>query len=54
MSDDLYQFVSSLWEHKPTIVILFCGGLMLFLLSVINTFRHRRRRKRQYPTSKSH
>ena len=54
MSEDFYEFVSKLWENKPVIVVLFVGGFALFLLSVINTFRHRRRVKRLRPPARHH
>ena len=54
MNDDFYQFVSSLWENRPVIIVLFSGGLALFLLSVINTFRHRRRLKRRHRPVRFH
>ena len=54
MSDDVYQFVSNLWEHKPVVVILFLGGFALFMLSIINTFRHRRQLKKRHRITRHH
>jgi len=54
MSDDFYRFASSLWDNKPVIVVLFVGGLAVFLLSVINTFRHRRHLKKRHRSTRHH
>ena len=54
MSDDFYQFVSNLWQNRPLIIVLFLGGFALFLLSVINTFRHRRHLKKRHRRSREH
>jgi hypothetical protein len=35
-----------LWENKPGIILLLCIGFVGFLVLVVDTWRHRRRRKR--------
>ena len=35
-----------LWESKPGTIVLLCLGFVLFLFLVIDTWRHRRGRKR--------
>jgi hypothetical protein len=38
-----------IWEHKPEIVVLLIVGFVVFVLVVVDTWRHRRRhRKRHY------
>ncbi len=54
MSEDFYEFVRSLWDRKPAILILFVGGFAVFLLLVINTYRHRRQIKKRRPPTRHH
>jgi hypothetical protein len=46
MSEDSYEFIKNIWQHSPVILVLFVGGFAIFLLLVVNTWRHRRHRKR--------
>jgi len=43
---ELIQGFRLLWENKPWTCVLFCLGFILFLYLVVDTWRHRRRRKR--------
>jgi len=43
MDSDFSQFISDLWRYKPIIIVLLVGGFILFVLSVIDTHRHRKK-----------
>jgi hypothetical protein len=43
MESDVSKFLSEIWQHKPVIIVLFVGGLIVFILSVIDTHRHRKK-----------
>jgi hypothetical protein len=45
MNSDLSNFLSELWRYKPIIIVLAIGGMILFVLLVVDTYRHRKRRK---------
>ncbi|HEU5396900.1 MAG TPA: hypothetical protein VFV81_07020 [Verrucomicrobiae bacterium] len=48
MNADFANFFRDLWDSKPGIVVLLVGGAILFLLLVIDTFRHRRKLKERH------
>ncbi len=50
---DFTSFVTSLWHDRPSMIILFVGGVIVFLLVVIDTHRHRKKLKRRH-RSKHH
>jgi cell division protein FtsL len=56
MDSDFSQFVSDLWRYKPVIIVLLVGGFILFVLSVIDTHRHRKKihKKRHHPRHYNH
>src|SRR3954466_2798580 len=41
---DFFSFVSELCREKPSVVILFVAGLVVFFLLVIDAHQHSRRR----------
>jgi len=46
---DFSEFSTSfqqLWENKPRAVVLVAVGFVVFLFLVVDTWRHKRRRKR--------
>ncbi len=43
MDSDLSQFIGEIWRYKPVIIVLMSGGLILLVLSVIDTHRHRKK-----------
>jgi len=45
MNSDSSSFVSEIWRDKPVIIALVIGGMILFILLVIDTYRHRKKRK---------
>jgi len=42
---DFRAFVSMLWQFRPVLIVLVCGGVVIFLLVVIDTHRHRKKQK---------
>lgn len=38
-----------IWENKPGAVVLFAVGLIVFVFLVVDTWRHKRRRRRHHP-----
>jgi len=54
MDPDYLKFISDVWHANPTIVILLVGGFMLFVLSVIDTHRHRKYRNRRHHIGHHH
>jgi hypothetical protein len=49
MMADISDFVSDLWHNKPIIIVVAVGGLVIFMLLVIDTYRHRKKRKGRHP-----
>ena len=47
MIPDFSSFINDVWRYKPVIIILFVGGLIMFVLSVIDTHRHRKHRNKR-------
>ena len=43
MESDLSQFINEVWRYKPILIILLVGGFIIFVLSVIDTHRHRKK-----------
>ncbi len=43
---DLARGFRQLWENKPGVLVLLVLGFVIFLFLVVDTWRHRRRRKR--------
>jgi len=54
VSTDISDFVTELWRHQPLLVVLVVGGVALFVLVVVDTYRHRRKRKKERPSIKRH
>jgi len=46
MVDDFTSFMTYIWQHKPIIVVLLVGGLIMFTLLVVDTHRHRKKAKK--------
>ena len=51
MDSNLSQFIGEIWRYKPVLIIVLIGGLIIFVLSVIDTHRHRKKihKKRHRP-----
>ena len=49
MSPDITNFVSDVWRYKPIIIILIVAGFIVFVLLVIDTYRHRKKQKGRHP-----
>lgn len=53
MNSDFSDFVGKAWRYQPIVVILVVAGFLVFVLLVIDTYRHRRKRKDRH-RSKRH
>jgi hypothetical protein len=42
---DFRDLVSQLWQYRPILIVLVCGGFILFVLVVIDAHRHRKKQK---------
>jgi hypothetical protein len=42
---DFCALVSELWQHRPILIVLVVGGFIVFVLVVIDAYRHRKRQK---------
>jgi hypothetical protein len=54
MVPDLSKFIGEVWQYKPLLIILLAGGLMLLVLSLIDTHRHRKKIQKHRQRSKHH
>jgi hypothetical protein len=54
MDSDLSKFIGEIWRYKPIIIILLAAGLILFVLSVIDTHRHRKKIQKKRHRPKNH
>jgi len=45
MNSDSSSFASEIWRDKPVIIALAIGGMILFILLVIDTYLHRKKWK---------
>jgi len=54
MNSDFSQFISDLWRYKPIIIVLLVGGFVLFVLSVVDTHRHRKKIHKHRNRGKHH
>ena len=44
--EELLRSFTQLWEYKPGLVVLLLLGFVVFVFLVVDTWRHRRHRKR--------
>lgn len=44
--EQLARSVQELWDNKPGAVVLLALGFLVFVYLVVDTWRHKRRRKR--------
>jgi len=51
---DFTEFLQNIWQHKPVILVVFAVGLLIFLLFVVDTHLHRKKRKGQHQTKRKH
>jgi len=54
MDPDLSKFIGEIWQYKPILIILLAGGLVIFILSVIDTHRHRKKIHKHRHRSRHH
>ena len=48
MIPEFYDFLRDIWESKPSMIVLFVGGIVVLFLLVIDTHRHRKHRKERH------
>lgn len=48
MNTDFSSFISDVWRYKPVILVLLAGGLIMLVLLVIDTHRHRKKQKSRH------
>ena len=49
MSPDISDFVSNIWHYKPIVIVLAVAGFIVFIVLVIDTYRHRKKQKGRQP-----
>ena len=49
MNSDLSDFISDVWRTKPIVIIVAIVGFIIFVLLVIDTYRHRKKQKSREP-----
>jgi len=54
VDSNLSQFVSEIWQYKPIVIVVLVGGFILFVLSVIDTHRHRKKIQKKRNRGKRH
>lgn len=54
MDSDLSQFVNDIWQYNPLLIILLVAGLIVFVFSVIDTHRHRKKIQKKRHQPKKH
>ncbi|MGH7952261.1 MAG: hypothetical protein ACREFE_10125 [Limisphaerales bacterium] len=45
MDSDFSNFMKEIWNYNPVIIILLAGGVIIFALLVIDTYRYRKKQK---------
>ena len=48
MTPDVSSFMQTIWQYKPILIVLLVGGLIVFVLLVIDTHRHRNKLKKRH------
>ena len=54
MDSDVSKLIGDIWQYKPVIIVLVVGGLIIFVLSVIDTHRHRKKNHKKRHRTKHH
>lgn len=54
MVPDLTKFIGEVWQFNPLLIILLAGGLVLLILSLIDTHRHRKKIQKHRHRGKHH
>ncbi len=47
IAPDFRDLVSQLWQYRPVLIVLLAGGFIIFVLVVIDAYRHRKKQKRR-------
>ena len=48
MNSDASSFMQTVWQYKPILIVLLVGGLIVFVLLVVDTHRHRNKQKKRH------
>jgi Na+/H+ antiporter NhaD/arsenite permease-like protein len=48
MKPDFSDFVGEMWWYQPIVIILVVAGFIVFVLLVVDTYRHRKKRKERH------
>jgi uncharacterized integral membrane protein len=54
MKVELSKFIGEIWQYKPVIILLVAGGLIIFIFSVVDTHRHRKKIHKKRNRTKHH
>lgn len=54
MDDSFSSFVTYIWQHQPIMIVLLVTGIILFILLVVDTHRHRKKIKKTRHRFKKH
>ncbi len=54
MDSDLPKFIGEVWQYKPLIIILLAAVLIIFVFSVIDTHRYRKKIQKKRHRPKDH
>ncbi len=42
---DIRDFVALLWQYRPFLLVMIAAGIIIFVLLIIDTHRHRKKQK---------
>ncbi len=45
---DMREMASEIWQHEPILIIVLAGGFIIFVLVVIDAYRHRKKQKARH------
>jgi len=51
---DFRALVSQLWQYRPILIVLVCGGFIIFTLVVIDSYRHPRKKQKSRHKKRLH
>ena len=54
MNSDTFRPISEMWQYNPSLIILLVAGVIIFILSVIDTHRYRNQIQNHRQRSRQH
>jgi hypothetical protein len=54
MDSDLSKSITEMWQYNPSLIILLVAGVIIFILSVVDTHRYRSQIQNHRHRSKQH